>query len=159
MANYVFSEAEKNTLKAQGALVGLEKLGIQNPQSRHGLDQWRAALIAIWGKEALDESEKEVEKISAALRRLKANVQTIKAARTISANDPKVVQFKNDLDALDGWTVSLLESVMSMIVFFDSQKGKDKVAKLSSSMQAMLAKGGKDGNPYDNKHHFAGYMG
>ena len=159
MANYKFSEAEKSILNAHGALAGLEKLGIQNPQSRQGLDEWRAALIGIWGTDAIEESEKEVEKISAALRRLKSTVQTIKAGRTIAANDPRVTQLKNDLDALDGWTISLLESVLSLMTFFDSKKGKEKVAKLSSSMQLMLAKGGKDGNPFDNKHHFAGYMG
>lgn len=159
MANYKFSPAEVTILQTPGAIPGLEKITQQNPMARHELDRWRSFIIGEWGMQTITEAEKELERVSAVLRRMRSSAHAIKMGRAVGPNDPKLSQFRNDLNALDGWTVSLLETVISALIFLEGQKGKDKVMRLNASLQTMMAKGGKDGNPFDNKHHFSGYMG
>ena len=159
MADYVFSEAEKNILRAEGVLAGLEKITKMNPHAKHQLDRWRAGLLGHWGVPNIKEAEDEVQKISAALGRLKMTVLSIKRSDAVAGMDPRIQQYKNDLNALDGWTISLLETVISLVTLIEPQKGREKVAKLNTSLQAMMAARDKEGDPFDNKHLFAGYMG
>ena len=144
--SHVFTEAERQLLRSEGALIGLEKLAQRSPGLN--LDDWRSGWLGYWMQEKLKEAESELTKAQAAFSRLKADSKTIEAKKRVSASDPSVTQFLNDLDALDGWTVSLLETVLSIVGFLNTQKANQKVSQLSSAMQTLMAKRQSEKDPF-----------
>ena len=140
MGEYRFTEAEKQVLKTDGLLVGLEKLARQNPGLERGYSEYRSGWLGIWMQRDLKEAETEVAKIHAALKRLQSVSMNIEAAKRISAADPRVAQFKKDLDALDGWTVSLFETVLKIVGILDKAKARRKLTSFNTAMQALMAK-------------------
>ena len=148
MGNYRFTDAEKQVLKSDGLLVGLEKLARQNPSQEYGYSEYRSGWLGIWMQRDLKEADKEVAKIQAALKRLVHVSMNIERAKRISSTDPRVTQFKNDLDALDGWTVSLFETVLKIISILDRAKAKHKLSSLNSAMLELMAKREKADDPF-----------
>ena len=159
MADYVFNQSERRILTDEGVLAGLETLGKQNPAMRDVHDGYRSGWLGSWSIGPIEEAEKEVQKIDAALKRLKQVAKGIDASRKISSNDPRILQFKQDLDALDGWTISLHETVMRIIALLDRKKASAKVDSLQGAMRALLAKQSMDMDPFfKDPSLFKGYM-
>lgn len=160
MQEYTFTEAEKQMLRSEGALVALEKLERQSPHLSRQLHYWRAGWLGSWMTENVKEAEAEVDKLQAAVKRLKQDCMAIKQANYVAANDQRVTQFKNDLDAVDGWTISLLETVLRIVTFLDTQKGNAKVQNLNTAMQSLMAKRIQDMDPFlKDPSLFKKYMG
>ena len=88
----------------------------------------------------LKEASSEVAKIQAALQRLDQVSKNLEAAKFVSSADPRVAQFKKDLDALDGWTVSLLETVLKITGILDKAKARNKVSSLNTALLELMAK-------------------
>ena len=159
MADYVFNQAERQILTSEGCLAGLEKLAAAKPHLRDALDGYRSGWLGSWMEGNFTEAEKEVAKIDAALKRLKAVSQSIERSKKLAANDPRIIQFRNDLNALDGWTVSLLETVFRISGFLDPKRTRGKIGELSTAMTALLNDRQKEMDPFKkNPSHFASYV-
>lgn len=159
MADYVFDQAERQILTSEGFLAGLEKIGVAKPGLKDSLDSYRSGWLGYWMNENFSEAEKEVAKIDAALKRLKAVSKSIEQSKKISSNDPRIGQFRNDLNALDGWTVSLLETVFRIAGFIDPKRTQMKVGELSVAMTKLLNERLTDMDPFKkNPSHFTSYM-
>jgi hypothetical protein len=157
---YVFTDAEKQMLRSEGAMVALEKLEQRNPNLSRQLHYWRSGWLGSWMVDNIKEAETEVDKLQAAVKRLKQDCLAIKQANYVSATDPKVTQFKNDLDAVDGWTISLLETVLRIVTFMDTKKGNAKVQSLNTAMQSLMAKRVQEMEPFlKDPSLFKNYMG
>jgi hypothetical protein len=155
---HVFTEPEKQLLRSEGALVGLEKLAQRTPGLN--LDDWRSGWLGYWMQSNLKEADTELAKLGAALARLKAGSQMIENKKRVSAKDPAVTQFLNDLDAVDGWTISLLETVLSIVAFLNTQKANQKVSQLNTAMQSLMARRQSESDPFlKDPSLFKGYMG
>ena len=155
--SHVFTEAEKQLLRSEGALIGLEKLERRTPGLN--LDDWRSGWLGSWMEDNIKEAETELTKLQAALNRFKANAKAIDAKRKVSAKDPSVTQFLNDLDALDGWTISLHETILRIIAFLNTQKAQQKISELNTAMQALMAKRQSESDPFlKDPSLFKGYM-
>jgi len=66
----------------------------------------------------------------------------------------------NDLNALDGWTISLLETNFTIIAFIDPRKAQMKLTQLQSAMSSLMSKRSSDMEPFLKdpsmfKHYFA----
>ena len=140
MGIYRFTDAEKQVLKTDGLLVGLEKLARQNPGNEKGYSEYRSGWLGHWMQQDLKEASSEVAKIQAALQRLDQVSKNLEAAKFVSSADPRVAQFKKDLDALDGWTVSLLETVLKITGILDKAKARNKVSSLNTALLELMAK-------------------
>jgi hypothetical protein len=93
------------------------------------------------------------------LKRLKAASRGIEQSKKISATDPRIGQFRNDLNALDGWTVSLLETVFRIAGFIDPKRTQAKVGELSAAMTKLLNERQTELDPFKkNPSHFNSYM-
>jgi len=159
MGDYVFDNAERQLLTAEGFLAGLEKLAVTKPGLKDTLDGYRSGWLGSWMNDNFSEAEKEVAKIDAALKRLKSVSKSIDMSRKIPANDPRIAQFRNDLNALDGWTVSLLETIFRISAFMDPKRTRAKVGELSVAMTALLNERQKEMDPFKkNPSHFASYV-
>jgi hypothetical protein len=159
MADYVFDQAERQVLTSEGFLAGLEKLAATKPQLKETLDGYRSGWLGSWMEGNFTEAEKEVAKIDAALKRLKVVSQSIERSKKIPANDPRIVQFRNDLNALDGWTVSLLETILRIAGFIDPKRTRAKIGELSTAMTALLNDRQKEMDPFKkDPSHFASYV-
>ena len=159
MADYVFNDAERQILNSEGFLAGLEKLAVSKPHLKDTLDGYRSGWLGYWMVESIAEAEKEVAKIDAALKRLKAVSQSIERSKKIPANDPRIVQFRNDLNALDGWTVSLLETIFRIAGFMDPKRTRMKIGELSGAMTKLLNERQKEMDPFKkNPSHFTSYV-
>ena len=148
MADYVFTPAERQILISEGHLAGLEKIGARNPGLKDTLDGYRSGWLGFWMKESISEAEKEVAKIDAALKRLKQVSVGIEQSRKIAANDPRITQFQNDLKALDGWTISLLETIFRIAAFMDPKRTQAKVGELSMAMSKLLSERQTEMDPF-----------
>ena len=159
MADYQFTETEKQLLNSEGFLVGLEKLAAAKPSLKDTWDGYRSGWLGYWMTESITEAEKEVAKIDAALKRLKQVSASIERSRKIPAGDPRIAQFRNDLNALDGWTVSLLETIFRISNFIDPKRTRAKVGELSMAMTALLNERQQELDPFKkNPSHFASYV-
>ena len=160
MADYVFTDAERQILTSEGFIAGLEKIGSSKPHLREALDSYRSGWLGYWMEASIAEAEKEVARIDAALKRLKQVSAAIERSKKIQSNDPRVAQFKNDLNALDGWTVSLLETVFRMSGFMDPNRTRAKVGELSAAMTKLLNERQAEKDPFKkNPSLFASYVG
>ena len=159
MADYVFDQAERLILTSLGFLAGLEKIASTKPTLKDTLDGYRSGWLGSWMDTNFSEAEKEVAKIDAALKRLKAASRSIEQSKKIPANDPRIEQFRNELNALDGWTVSLLETVFRIAGFVDPKRTQAKVGELSVAMNKLLSERQTEMDPFKkNPSHFASYM-
>lgn len=143
---HVFTEAEKQLLRSEGALIGLEKLERRTPGLN--LDDWRSGWLGSWMKDNIKEAETELMKLQAAFNRFKTDANVIDTKRKVSAKDPSVTQFLQDLDALDGWTISLHETILRIVAFLDTQKANQKITQLSTAMQSLMAKRQAELDPF-----------
>lgn len=144
--SHVFTESEKQLLRSEGALIGLEKLEQRTPGLK--LDDWRSGWLGSWMQDNIKEAETEMTKLQAALSRFKADSKAIDTKRKVSANDPSVIQLLSDLDALDGWTVSLHETILRIVAFLNTQKAAQKISELSTAMQTLMAKRQSETDPF-----------
>ena len=159
MGDYVFDQAERQVLTAEGFLAGLEKLAATKPGLKDTLDGYRSGWLGSWMNGNFSEAEKEVANIDAALKRLKAVSKSIEQSQKIPSTDPRIGQFRNDLNALDGWTVSLLETVFRIAGFIDPKRAQAKVGELSAAMTKLLNERQTDMDPFKkNPSHFVSYM-
>ena len=159
MGDYVFDQAERQILNSEGFLAGLEKIRAIKPGLGDTLDGYRSGWLGSWMNGNFTEAESEVAKIDAALKRLKAVSRSIEQSKKISANDPRIMQFRNDLNALDGWTVSLLETVFRIAGFIDPKRSQAKVGELSAAMMKLLNERQTELDPFKkNPSHFSSYM-
>jgi ribosomal protein S8 len=159
MGDYSFDQAERQILTSEGFLAGLEKIAATKPGLKDTLDGYRSGWLGSWMDDNFAEAEKEVAKIDAALKRLKAASRGIEQSKKISATDPRIGQFRNDLNALDGWTVSLLETVFRIAGFIDPKRTQAKVGELSAAMMKLLNERQTELDPFKkNPSHFSSYM-
>jgi hypothetical protein len=99
-------------------------------------------------KDNIKEAETELMKLQAAFNRFKTDANVIDTKRKVPAKDPSVMQFLQDLDALDGWTISLHETILRIVAFLDTQKANQKITQLSTAMQSLMAKRQAELDPF-----------
>lgn len=156
---YLFDQAERQLLMSEGFLAGLDKLAITKPGLLDTLNEYRSGWLGNWMNGSIEEAEKEVAKINAALIRLKSVSRSIEQSRKIPASDPRVTQFRNDLNALDGWAVSLLETILRISGFIDPKRTQAKVSELGVAMNKLMNERQTELDPFlKNPSHFASYV-
>lgn len=159
MADYQFSPSERALLTAEGPVEGLKKLVAQNfSQTIAGgyLSGW----LGNWMKEPLTEAAKEIRHLQTSIARLEQLSRSIEQKQNIMFNDPLVAQFMNELKTFDGWTVSLLETDLTIVSFVDAKKGRSKLAELNSAMTALMNKRQADQSPLEKGSElFKKYVG
>lgn len=159
MADYVFTEAERQILRSEGFITGLEKIAAGKPHLREEFDNFRSGWLGIWMDDNFAEAEKEVARIGAVLKRLKQVSGSLERSKRVQSNDPRVTQFKIDIRVLDGWTVSLLETVFRVIAFMDKNQARAKLNELNAAMTNLMNERDTSNNPFGkNADHFDAYM-
>ena len=159
MSDYVFNDAERQILTNEGFLAGLEKIAASKPNLGDALDSYRSGWMGYWMESSIAEAEKEVARIDAALKRLKMVSSSIERSKKIKPNDPRIAQFKNDLNALDGWTISLLETIFRIMGFMDPRRTQAKVGELGVAMSKLLTERQTEKDPLKkNAAHFNSYI-
>jgi hypothetical protein len=159
MSDYVFTESERQILRSEGFITGLEKIAAGKPHLREEFDNFRSGWLGVWMEGNFAEAEKEVARIDAVLKRLKHVSGSLERSKRVPANDPRVAQFKNDVRALDGWMVSLLETVFRIIAFMDKKRARVKLSELNVSMTNLMNERDAVNDPFrKNSTHFDSYM-
>lgn len=156
--SYIFDQSEKQMVMSEGFLTALERITASKPGSREAVDEFRSGWLGNWMNGSFAEAEKEVTRIDAALKRLKAVSLSIEQSKKIPASDPRILQFRNDLNALDGWTVSLLETIFRISGFIDPKRTQAKIGELSNAMMKLQNERQTELNPFlKNPSHFSSY--
>ena len=159
MSDYVFSDSERQILMSEGFIEGLEKIAASKPHLRESLDSYRSGWLGYWMEDHIAEAEKELSRLDAALKRLKQVSVSLERSKKVASNDPRIAQFKNDMNAIDGWTISLLETVFRIMAFMDQKRTRMKVSELSAAMTKLLNERQAEKDPFKkNPSHFAAYM-
>ena len=145
---YTFNQAERQVLTSQGVIEGLKTLVNQHGLSKEVASDYLSGFLGSWTQLQFDEAEKEIQRLQAALSRLKQTARSINKDIKIQASDPRISQLMNDLNALDGWTISLLETNFTIIAFIDPRKAQMKLTQLQSAMSSLMSKRSSDMEPF-----------
>jgi hypothetical protein len=88
----------------------------------------------------VQEAQREVGRLQAVLARMSALCDTGRRTKTWTARDPGVDKLGQEIVALDGWTISLYETDLTMVDFATPARGKDKASEFAASYDALRRK-------------------
>jgi hypothetical protein len=148
MADYSFTPSERQLLTSEGVVEGLKKLVAQN-FSQTIASGYLSGWLGNWMLEPLTEASKEIKHLQGSVSRLENLSRIINRKLDIKFNDPLIAQFMNELKTFDGWTISLLETDLTIISFLDAKKGRNKLSELNSAMTALMNKRQTDQSPLE----------
>ena len=134
----------KQTVVQQGFFVGLENLRQQRKLSADDVGKVRASLF-MFLKARIAESRREIEKIQAVLSRLEATCQEGISPRPVdSVFSGPVNRLGADIQALDGWVVSLYETDLTIVGVVNPTTRKQQPLNFARSMDSLWLKREKE---------------
>ena len=145
---HVLSQSDKQILTTEGFLAGMKTLLNQNRISPDAAGEWLSGFLGSWLGKQVEEADKEIQRLQAVISRLKQTTRSLDTSRNVKLSDPRIVQLTNDLNALDGWTVSLLETDFTMLGLIDAKRAKMKIGELQSAMTALMNQRTTEMNPF-----------
>jgi len=119
-----------------GALVNFVEAGDMSPQQAADMQAKAFNVFALNVKEA----QTEMHRIAAVLSRLEVICAAGKQQRPWHMPDPRILQLAHEITTLDGWVMSLYETLLTMIAFGNPQRGKAKAYEMARSFEAQWAK-------------------
>jgi hypothetical protein len=130
----------KQTVVQQGFFVGLENLRQQKKLSAEDVGKVRASLF-VFLKARIAESRKEIQKIQAVLSRLEATCQEGMIPKPVDlVFSGPVNRVGADVQALDGWVVSLYETDLTIVGVLNPTTRKQQPLNFAQSMERLWQK-------------------
>lgn len=88
----------------------------------------------------IKEAQTEIRRIEAVLARLATIAEDGKRTKPWVARDARVIQLAHELTTLDGWVMSLYETLLTMIAFGNPARGNAKAHEMAKAFEAQWAK-------------------
>jgi hypothetical protein len=130
-------ETVKQTVVKQGFFVGLENLRQQGKLTPQDVGNVRATLFAFL-KARIAESQREIQKIQAVLHRLEATCAEGVTKRPVDlVFSGPVNRLGADINALDGWIVSLYETDLTIVGVINPTTRRQQPISFAQSMDRL----------------------
>lgn len=123
----------------QGIFHAIEFFFSRGDISEAQAKAWNAAAYQFF-LDQIEEAQREVRRIDAVLMRLQYTAAQGKHAAKWMPRDPRISQFAQDMGALDGWMISLLETCLTMSGFGAPERGRAKPHEIAQSMDRLWEK-------------------
>ena len=128
------------SVKMFGAVAGLAMLAGNRSMSEAEAESLLSGYAGAFVGRAVAEAESELKKLEQVISRMKTLASGIASADRIRFNDPRIAQMASSAKALDGWTVSLLETNYTVIGILEGMMTFNaRAATLSMSLQSLWA--------------------
>lgn len=139
MTRDVPKEELVNEVAKQGIFHAIEFFFSRGDISEGQAKAWNAAAYQFF-LDQIEEAQREVRRIDAVLVRLRNTANQAKLAPKWMPRDPRISQFAQDMGALDGWMISLLETSLTMSGFGAPERGRAKPHEIAQSMDRLWEK-------------------
>lgn len=107
----IFNQLVKMHGATQGLQIAVGTGTISQPQAESLLQAYLGAFINT----AAEEAESEISRLTLPVSQIKSLSKSISSLDSLKFQDPRVAQMRQAADALNGWTVSLLETNYTVI--------------------------------------------
>jgi hypothetical protein len=130
---------------AEGAFGAIMRYVREGQVSSTVAEGWAAFVFKDLG-DRVSEAKEEIRRIEQVLDRL-AQV-CAQGAKTPMFDELalRALGLSRDLNTLDGWLISLYETELTMLLFVNPPRAKEKPAQMARSMQALIQKRIAEGN-------------
>jgi hypothetical protein len=140
MADKITIEEANRLGMELGAFISLDILVREHGLSLKSKSRIISRFFEMLGKQ-VEEAEREMEHVLNALRRMKNTCR--RGSRQNTFGQPALEKalledFHRDLWILDGWTVSLLETDLTLVGFVSPQLARNKVDQINVAMSRLF---------------------
>jgi hypothetical protein len=152
------TDQQRSILLKEGTFHGLRQL----LSSRQITDGEASEIIArSYGAvlQEIEEAKKELQHIQNALIRLESICRSGKQLKNSKPGDPLHTQLGDNVVIFDNWTVSLMETNLSITGMLNPALTRKKISEFATAMNALMDKRASQLNPVlDDKELFKGYI-
>ncbi len=145
---YVFSQSDRELILREGIIDALKIMVTHNRIPRDVASDYLSGWLGAHTLLKLTEAEKEITHLSGVISRLKLLCSNIDRDHKIQFGDARIGQYKYELKTFDGWTVSLLETVLSIISITDPKKATMKSGEIQTAFSGLMTKRATELHPF-----------